>query len=446
MQTVFEWLEIWGPAQDVGIKTRTHYRYLIETHIQPTFGHRALSDITTAAVASWEQGLLAAGYSRDGVPRAAHVLLSTILGDAVAEGLIDKNPALRPRRRGRRSGAGTAGRKAEKAWATPMQVLLLAERLAVLSGRNDDFIMAITFAYTGMRWGELMGLQPEYVRLSHVRVDQQLMELAGRFYLLPPKDDSHRNIDLPPFLADLLSRQLQAHPERRCSCTPSKIEGQIEQTCQGGRFVFLAPGTFRAAARGVVTGHIRSSNYIRRYFGPAADGWYRRSDRGAARRVMVDLGEGQLWPGTPWRPAWPAPEPGRPFDIPQGPRWRRVRDGMALASWAPIVPGLTPHGLRHGHKTWLTELGVPEILQAERMGHAVPGMRGVYTHVSEKMRADMLAGLTQLWEESLAARALICPRSPVSVLDELLAPYRVRVRAVGPRRRSARISRIRARA
>jgi len=31
------------------------------------------------------------------------------------------------------------------------------------------------------------------------------------------------------------------------------------------------------------------------------------------------------------------------------------------------APGLTPHGLRHGHQTWLDDLGVRYVLQSERM-------------------------------------------------------------------------------
>lgn len=427
--TLNDWLESWGAAQDLGLKSRSNYRYIIETYIQPEFGHRALGDIKASEIAAWEQKLIAAGYSRDGVPKSARTRLTTILGDAVVEGLIDTNPALRQKRRGRRSGVGTAGRKAEKVWASPLQALLFAERLSVLSGRDDDFIMAITAAYTAARWGELMGLQPDYVRLGHIRIDWQLVELKGGFYLLPPKDDSNRDIHLPQFLAGLLSRHLRARPDQRCACEPRTVEGQTEQPCQGGRrFVFLGPGTYRSKAKAVVTGHIRNSNYARRYVDPAADGWYvgeeRRGKPRPARRVMVDLGEGHLWPGTPWRPAWPAPEPGQPFEPPKGHGWRRVEEGAVLASWAPIMRGLTPHGLRHGHKTWLAELGVPEILQADRMGHVVPGMRGVYTHISDGMVADMLAGLTRLWEESLAARAAIYPWSPVAVLNELLAPYR----------------------
>jgi integrase len=44
---------------------------------------------------------------------------------------------------------------------------------------------------------------------------------------------------------------------------------------------------------------------------------------------------------------------------------RRGRD----ACWTPVAPGLTPHGLRHSHKTVMDELGVPAKLQDDRMGH-----------------------------------------------------------------------------
>jgi hypothetical protein len=36
----------------------------------------------------------------------------------------------------------------------------------------------------------------------------------------------------------------------------------------------------------------------------------------------------------------------------------------------------------------MAEEGTPEILAEQRLGHQVPGMRGLYTHVSERMRAD----------------------------------------------------------
>jgi Phage integrase family len=54
-----------------------------------------------------------------------------------------------------------------------------------------------------------------------------------------------------------------------------------------------------------------------------------------------------------------------------------------LVCWLPVKDGLTPHGLRHSHKTWMAEDGIPEILAEQRLGHDVPGMRGLYAHVSK---------------------------------------------------------------
>jgi hypothetical protein len=93
---------------------------------------------------------------------------------------------------------------------------------------------------------------------------------------------------------------------------------------------------------------------------------------------------------------------------------------VAVASWLPLKPALTVHGLRHGHQTWLDDLGVRYVLQSERMGHEVPGMRGVYSHVTQGMRDELTAGLQSLWESSLAERARLASRSAVPMLDDLL--------------------------
>lgn len=93
---------------------------------------------------------------------------------------------------------------------------------------------------------------------------------------------------------------------------------------------------------------------------------------------------------------------------------------IPLASWLPLCQGLTPHGLRHGHQTWLDDLGVRYVLQSERMGHEVPGMRGVYSHITPRMRAQLRDGLQELWEASLYERTHLADRSAVTVLDRLL--------------------------
>ena len=95
-----------------------------------------------------------------------------------------------------------------------------------------------------------------------------------------------------------------------------------------------------------------------------------------------------------------------------------------LACWLPVKDGLAPHGPRHGHKTWMAEDGIPEILTEQRLGHQVPGMRGLYAHASHRMREELTAALQARWEESLRERAAIDPHSPVPLLDNLLTPFR----------------------
>src|SRR5215470_830749 len=71
-------------------------------------------------------------------------------------------------------------------------------------------------------------------------------------------------------------------------------------------------------------------------------------------------------------------------------------------------------GMRRGSY----DLGVRYVLQSERMGHEVPGMRGVYSHITPGMREDLTAGRQELWEASVHERARISARSPVQVLSE----------------------------
>jgi hypothetical protein len=68
----------------------------------------------------------------------------------------------------------------------------------------------------------------------------------------------------------------------------------------------------------------------------------------------------------------------------------------------------------------MDEAGVPDALKSERMGHELPGMRGIYSHVSPAMRADLLACLQERWLTSLEARAQISPHSSVGILNALL--------------------------
>ncbi len=210
-------------------------------------------------------------------------------------------------------------------------------------------------------------------------------------------------MDLPPFLADLLAWQIQAQTRQRCACAT--------QHGGSGHYVFLGPDG----------GHPRRSNYARRVFRPACDGRYQPQPSKPPRLTIVDA---SAWPGIPITTWAPQPSQASPYTRPRGRGIRPIPEDIPVACWLPVKYGLNPHGMRHGHKTWMAEDGIPEILAEHRLGHEVPGMRGLYAHTSDRMREDLKAALQARWEDSLRERAALHGHSPVPLLDELLAPFR----------------------
>ena len=245
--TLNAWIDDWLPALDVDIRTEENYRASLRRHIQPRWGVTPLTDISGIRVAAWTKELSAnlAPSTVAGIMK----LLRMILADAVNERLIAYNP-IQPRRRGR---ARTV-RPTERIWATPDEVLHIADQAAAYY-HPCGAVLIITAAWTGARWGELTGLHRRNLHLDDrvMIVDPYLGALheagAGNQWLGPPKNaGSARTITLPEFLIPLLQRHLTSAPSD---------------------FVFTTP-----------EGHWhRRSNFSRRAFRPAADGTADGTDR-----------------------------------------------------------------------------------------------------------------------------------------------------------------------
>ena len=70
----------------------------------------------------------------------------------------------------------------------------------------------------------------------------------------------------------------------------------------------------------------------------------------------------------------------------------------------PIVPGLTFHGLRHSHKTWMIADHIPQVAQARRLGHTLPDkIEDIYSHVAPQVDAQLLTCLQRRWETATTA-------------------------------------------
>jgi len=206
--TIDEWIRCWSDAHHVTATTWGTYDSHIRNHILPRWSGTPLGDIQRIAVKGWVNQTLRATLS-DKSCQDILVLFSMILGEAVDEGLIGANPCRRLRI--------TFTKRPERPHATPDEVAALAARMP-----SDTELMTITAAYTGLRWGELAGLQWIRTHLDscpRIEVDPKfgaLHEVSGRLELGPPKTvASARTVHLPPFLAALLSAHHDSDPTAR---------------------------------------------------------------------------------------------------------------------------------------------------------------------------------------------------------------------------------------
>jgi integrase len=407
-----EWIDVWVTMLgDIEPTTKNKYKYFTETHILPEFQGRQLGSLTFEEIEKWEQAI-PTRISARGRPyaksagRDARSLLITILGDAVHAKKIESNPAERRKgRRGRVRAKGrapsTAAQQTSSNVITPFQALCLAERCALLSGRDIDFVMNIFATWTGVRWGELLAVEGWPGKDSPLQldnpdgiatyaVDWQLREIGGVVCKAPPKDGSYRVLDLPPFLAELMRWAME---NRQTTCSCPLVDGH--PACKGDdptptNYLFLGP-------KG---GHPRRSNYADDFLTPAAEGLH--PIRNGVRRPVYVTAE--PWPGIPIR---------------TGNRKFRAAD-LADGTWPNLVGHFKPHDDRHTHATWLDDAGLSKVIQMDRRGHALQGMDRVYTHVTLQMRQHLCDILEDFWRDALAERRSTDPCSGVDLLDQTL--------------------------
>lgn len=426
---------------DLAASSEQSYGHHIK-RLVPYFGEMPFAAITDRHVAAWERQERARGAASS--VTTYRKVLHVIFEDAIADRLIATNPARRKRNRGRRAGRN-GSRAPERAITAPLGALLLAERASLLSGRDTEFVATITQTYAQIRFGEVVGLEKEFVRERSIRVEWQLYELdSGEFVRCPPKDDSYRTVDTPAWLSDLICGLPTPAPcpchgrryafpgrgpagggARRQGPTLKELAAAANVSTGTVSNVLNRPERVTVATRARVQQVMEELGYVRRQgggqdgehwrrsghatwiFTPAATGWY--PPKAPLPRRLVPI-SADPWPGVPVR--------------------GRGAESRADACWLPIREGLTRHGLRHTGRTILEEIGTPKILIDERMGHSDSSVSALYTHITDRMRARMLDDLTELWGVALRERFAMHPHSPVAALDRLLAPMRGEVGAL----------------
>lgn len=226
--TVGAWARDWLAGQ-VQLKPATRIRYdvALRNQVLPTWGRVPLRAVTHADVAAWVQQLSESGLAPATV-RYAHRVLSLILGHAVRDGRLGRNPA--------------EGIRLPRIQRGAMRFLDHDEvdRLARACGRYDLLVRLL--AYTGMRWGEVAALRVRHVDLARRRIHvvEAASEASGRITIGTPKSHQARWVPVPRFLVEPLSDHVRG--------------------LGPGDLVFTAPEG----------GPLRNSNFRRRVFDGAA--------------------------------------------------------------------------------------------------------------------------------------------------------------------------------
>lgn len=428
--TFAEWAQEWYAGLDLAESTMASRKRHLENHLLPFFGAMPLRDISEAVIAKWDREERAAGYMPASI-RTWRGTLHLVLEDAVGVH-IGTNAATRKRGRGKRT--GRTGRGPEKVITTPLGILLIAERMSILSGRDDEFVMIQAGFWEALRLGELVGLERAYVRPDGLRVEWQLHEVEGRLIRIPPKDASRGTPLMPPFLHALLKAHIARTRPEPCPCHGYAYAFRGMGVPRGGRgnmplrdLAALA-GVSQTAAATALGGKGRIGDRTRRQVEAAAKlagyravpppegpAWHWR--RSSFEGLFTAAASGHLPPS--------APMPRRPVLLRGEWPGERVRgrnaEARAEMCWTPVAEGLTPHGMRHSIKTLMEEWGIAEVLSEDHLRHDLPGISAVYRHVTPAMRRDLTAAMTRAWEEALDARLAMSPHSPVPVVSRLLS-------------------------
>lgn len=344
-RTFGEWAREWMASQSPRGTTSTRRWARLDAVIFPRWESTPLMQITWYDAETWANSLTIDDVS---VTHALS-LMSTILNGAVDAKHLLVNPLAGRRRR--RTAAAKEALQAkddakENAYAPPEIVLQLARRAGPLDGMH-----ILTVAFTGLRWGESIGLHRDNVLLTRsehydgalfecpvLRVVEEIAEYQKRLPdgskgplvldLEPVKTrESKRKIDVPPFLEGLLREHL-------------------ERT---------------------------SYPYI---FTTRSGAFWRRGNFG--RQVMKPVSGGRKGLG-------------------------KVRGHAEREEWEPIMPGLTMRAMRHTHDTYQAQIGVKPILEHEQAGHKYPGIKGRYQHPTPEMRQERLDGLQRIYERAMKA-------------------------------------------
>lgn len=192
-----EWAEVWWSTRTVEPGTLARQKSGLTKHLIPKWGDAPLAGISRQDVRAWAAELGRTSLSPSSVQRHVH-LLSASLAAAVDAGLITANPAARLKL--------PSGQIDVHRYLTRDE----ADRLLDAIADPLSNLMVSTLLGTGLRWGEMIGLQVNRLDLARntLRV-AEVWDMTQRSLKAYPKGRKIREVPVPPWLVERLTPQVE---------------------------------------------------------------------------------------------------------------------------------------------------------------------------------------------------------------------------------------------
>jgi integrase len=196
-----EFADAWLEAQTFDASTREAVASRLKVHIKPTFGSTELRAIRPSTVQAWVRG-----RQEKCSPRYVRVMLanlSSILGAAVEDGLIPRNPC---------ASSAVRAPSVEQSRIVPWTN---EQVQAVIAALPEAYrAIAVVAAGAGLRQGEVFGLRVEDIDFLGRRllVRQQIKIVGNKLIVAPPKGGKVREVPLADPVGEAIAERLRQHP------------------------------------------------------------------------------------------------------------------------------------------------------------------------------------------------------------------------------------------
>ncbi|MFC8421876.1 MULTISPECIES: tyrosine-type recombinase/integrase [Streptomyces] len=286
-QTLGAYAQKWLDANSVGPTTALRYEATVRNHIVAHLGRRELRSLNKPSVIQgWIRALQDSGFEVSTI-EGIFDILSSILGMAVEDGLLPKNPC-----KSKSVKLPTATKKKIVPWS-------LERVRAVITGLPERFQAGGKLAFgCGLRQGEVFGCAVEDIdfRGGWIHVNRQVRLVGTKPVFALPKGNRIRSVPLSAQLATALKGHMRRFPPTAVTLPWAKPDGEPktfrllfvdEKGRAYNRSVFNMGAWKRAlVAAGVIPPRERGARYLQ---AAPEDGMH--ALRHAYASVLLDAGE-----------------------------------------------------------------------------------------------------------------------------------------------------------